>query len=125
MTEETINRKDILKKYNHVVKTNKMFNAAVGHNYSIKFNTSTSTAVAIINNGVKKSSSLSSILRLDKAHGKTKFNHININHRISGVRDPHIRLPTGGLTVRMKKKYCLKYGFFFLTLTALFSIQYK
>jgi hypothetical protein len=90
-------------KLHNLVKTSKMYNAAVGHKYGIAFNTSRSTQVAITNNAVGKSSKLYSVLRLDKAHGQIG-NHININHRISGFPDPYIPLPTGGLTVRMKKK---------------------
>ena len=38
-------------------------------------------------------------VRFDKAHKGANYNHININHKVTGVRDPHLKLPAGGLTV--------------------------
>jgi hypothetical protein len=88
-----------LRKANHLIIGTKMYDAAVGHKYGIAFDTSKSTAVEITNTAVKKSSRLRSILRLDRPHGKTKYNHININPHYTGVPDPHYRLPTGSIVV--------------------------
>jgi hypothetical protein len=77
-----------------------------GRKYNISFNTSKSTAVAVTQTAVSKRSPLYSLLRLDRAHKGANFNHININPRISGVPDPHIKLPPGGLQVSATYMSC-------------------
>lgn len=40
------------------------------------------------------------LVRLDKAHRGTPYNHININPKVTKLsRDPHVKLPPGGVTV--------------------------
>jgi hypothetical protein len=71
----------------------------MGKYYNIPFNTSKSTAVAITRTGVPKKSPLHWLVRFDRPHKGTKYNHININHRVTGLPDPHTKLPTGALQV--------------------------
>jgi hypothetical protein len=80
---------------------NIIFSYMAGKKYNIAFNTSKSTAVAITQTGEKKNSPFYTLLRLDRPHKGANYNHININHRISGKRDPHLRLPTGALLVSL------------------------
>jgi hypothetical protein len=49
----------------------------------------------------KKSPSFYKMLRMDMptAHTKYSYSHLNINHRVSNLPDPNIRLPRDGLTV--------------------------
>lgn len=37
------------------------------------------------------------VVRLDSPHKGANFNHVNINPDFSGIKDPHLKLPPGGL----------------------------
>jgi hypothetical protein len=76
-----------------------IFSSMEGKKYNISFNTSTSTAVAFTQNAVNKRSSMHWLLRLDRPHKGANYNHVNINHRITGRPDPHLKLPPGTLEV--------------------------
>lgn len=35
------------------------------------------------------------VFRVDKPHANAEFHHVNINPKMTGVKDPHIQLPSG------------------------------
>lgn len=37
------------------------------------------------------------VFRTDVAHAGANYNHLNINPKISGIKDPHLPIPPGGL----------------------------
>jgi hypothetical protein len=76
-----------------------------GHAYKIKLNPSKSCAISVIDKAVKGKNNW--IIRFDGPHKNVGFNHININPKISGVTDPHLPLPPGGLSAaKGTAKFC-------------------
>jgi hypothetical protein len=85
------------------LKGSKLSNA--GHAYKIKLNPSKSCAISVIDKAVKGKNNW--IIRFDGPHKNVGFNHININSKISGVTDPHLPLPPGGLSAaKGTAKFC-------------------
>ncbi|XP_063922842.1 uncharacterized protein C13G5.2-like isoform X2 [Zophobas morio] len=67
-----------------------------GSKYATKFNSSKSCAISVLDTSIKGKKNW--VIRFDKPHlGKVPYDHININPKISGIKDPHIPLPPGGL----------------------------
>ena len=83
------------------IKGSKGFHAAHGSNLKVLINGVGDCKVNVIDKSLGRNGL--SVFRLDKAHtgvNKVHYNHINLNTIVSGLpRDPHIPLPTGGLTV--------------------------
>jgi len=59
---------------------------------------SKSTQFAIIDKSVKIGKKGNWVFRLDKPHKGVDFSHMNINKRITGIRDPHAKVPDGVVT---------------------------
>ncbi|KAA0190149.1 hypothetical protein FBUS_11003 [Fasciolopsis buskii] len=67
----------------------------VAPQFRIAFNTSKNCKVNVLDKA-----SGQWLLRLDKAHRGTPYNHININPTVTKLPgDPHLKLPPGGVTV--------------------------
>lgn len=88
-----------LEKINALVKGNKMYAATTGVNYKIIIKTKSSAACKVVVAQTTAAIKYRPVIRLDAAHRNVPFNHINVNPKVSGVPDPHIKLPPGGLTV--------------------------
>ncbi|THD24874.1 hypothetical protein D915_004315 [Fasciola hepatica] len=66
----------------------------VAPKYRVMLNSSRNCKVNVID-----VASNSWLMRFDKAHRGAPYNHININPMVTGLaRDPHVKLPPGGLT---------------------------
>ena len=79
-----------------------------GSKYATKFNSSKSCAISVLDTSIKGKKNW--VIRFDKPHlGKVPYDHININPKISGIKDPHIPLPPGGLAVIIALRFVLSW----------------
>lgn len=89
-----------------IVKGTKAFKAIKGYKYKFKF--PKSGVLNIIDTTLKSAKGRKnvSVIRFDRPHPKLGINtnHININPKVSGIKDPHIPLPSGSLAVRYETK---------------------
>lgn len=76
-----------------------------GRNYRIRYDTSQTTVVNVIDKTVGRRGA--PVVRLDGPHRGAEFNHININPRVSGRPDPHLNVG-GGRGTLTAGKYAVK-----------------
>jgi hypothetical protein len=58
--------------------------------------------------GVRTSKGI--VFRFDRAHAGAEFNHLNVNPKFSGVKDPHLKLPPGFIQLGSAATNILYYG---------------
>ena len=88
-------KKKVTEAGNGFIKGNKAFHSVKGKDLKCVINSpKKSCQVSVIDK-----TSRSWLFRLDKPHAGANYNHLNINPTVTGVPDPHIKLPHGTLTV--------------------------
>ncbi|XP_055844851.1 uncharacterized protein C13G5.2-like [Episyrphus balteatus] len=84
-----------------------IFKIIEGTKYTLKISHTKTSAVSILkslNNGAKPTW----LLRFDNAHKNVLFPHLNVRHSLTGIKDPHLRLPPGTLTAVQGGAYAAK-----------------
>jgi hypothetical protein len=50
------------------------------------------------------------LFRFDRAHAGAEYNHLNVNPKFSGVKDPHYKLPPGSIPFGKAATNVIHYG---------------
>lgn len=85
--------------HNKILKSTLIFKLVEGSKYVLKISNTKTSAVTIL----KKADSISKptwLVRFDHAHKNVPYTHVNVRHALTGIKDPHAKLPKGALTVR-------------------------
>ena len=113
---------------NGFIKGNKAFHSVKGKNLKCVINSSTASKVNVIDKTARSAKAATNnlpakgdwLFRFDKSHAGTNYNHVNINPTVTGVPDPHVKLPPGTLTVSNIKNIVIL--FFIVVFSILFTL---